>query len=118
MLKYNANTCFVLRRGVTRLDGVRGKKQAWCPPMFESEIFRKQMYSTVGVESTCDTVGSFRRPPEWFGPPFRVGELSPLSLRPWCYGQRDCRRNSSRNMRVNIIEKSNNSCSNCDCTIF
>jgi len=39
----------------------------WCPgqeaslaPMFEPEIFRKQMYCID--ESTCDIVGTFRRP--------------------------------------------------------
>jgi len=31
--------------GVTRLDGSRGKKQVW-RPVFEPEVFRKQMYCT------------------------------------------------------------------------
>jgi len=36
-------------------------------PMFESEVFRKHMY---GIEdSTCDIVGTFRRPPQSFGAP-------------------------------------------------
>jgi len=26
-------------KGVTRLDGARGKKQVWRPPMFEPEVF-------------------------------------------------------------------------------
>ena len=43
-------------RGVTRLDGVRGKKQIW-QPMFEPEVLRKQMYCIE--ESTCDIVGSY-----------------------------------------------------------
>ena len=46
-------------RGVTRLDGARGKKQVW-RPMFEPEVFRKQKYFIE--ESTCDIVGTFRRP--------------------------------------------------------
>jgi len=29
-------------------------------PMFEPEVFRKQMYSTE--EGSCDIVGTFRRP--------------------------------------------------------
>jgi len=45
--------------GVRRLDGARGKKQVW-RPMFEPEIFRNQMYCME--ESTCDNVGTFRRP--------------------------------------------------------
>ena len=46
-------------KGVTRLDGARGKKQVWRPPMFEPEVFRKQIYC---IEDTCDIVGTFRRP--------------------------------------------------------
>jgi len=34
---------WVTNRGVTRLDGSRGKKQVW-RPMFELEVFRKQMH--------------------------------------------------------------------------
>jgi len=45
--------------GITRLDGARGNTQVWCP-MFESEVFRKQINSIE--ESTCSTVGTFRRP--------------------------------------------------------
>jgi len=45
-------------RGVTRLDGARVKKQFWHPPMFEAEVFWKQMYCIE--ESTCDIVGTFR----------------------------------------------------------
>jgi len=40
-------------RGVTRLDGVRGKKQVW-RPMFEPEVFRKQIYYIE--ERACDIV--------------------------------------------------------------
>jgi len=47
-------------RGVTRLDGARARSK-FGAPMFESEVFRKQMYCIE--ESTCDTVGAFRRPP-------------------------------------------------------
>jgi len=42
-------------RGVTRLDGARGKKQ-FDAPMFEPEVFRKQIYCIE--ENTCDIVGT------------------------------------------------------------
>jgi len=32
--------------------------------MFEPEVYRKEMYCTE--ESTCDIVGTFRRPPQSF----------------------------------------------------
>jgi len=57
-------TCGNQPGGVKRLDGARGKKQVW-RPMFEPEVFRKQMHCIV--ESICDIVGTFRRPPQWFG---------------------------------------------------
>jgi len=47
--------------------------------MFEPEVFRKQMYCVE--ESTCDIVGTFRRPPQWFGAPMvirRPGNCVPL----------------------------------------
>jgi len=64
-------------RGVTRLDSARGKKQVW-RPMFEAEIFRKQMYCVD--ESTCDSVGTFRRFPQWFDAPIatRRPGIAPL----------------------------------------
>ena len=41
--------------------GGRGKKEVWCrAPMVDPEVFRKQMY--CAEESTCDIVGTFRRP--------------------------------------------------------
>jgi len=46
-------------------------------PMFEFEVFRKQMYCIE--ESTCDIVGSFWRPPQSFG----ARGIVPPSLRPW-----------------------------------
>jgi len=33
--------------------------------MFEPDVFLKQMYCIE--ESTCDTVRTFRHPPQWFG---------------------------------------------------
>ena len=33
--------------------------------MFESEVFRKQMY--CHEENNCDIIGTFRRPRQWFG---------------------------------------------------
>ena len=50
-----------LSRDVTRLDGARGKEQVWRhPPIFETEVFRKQMYCIE--ESVCDIVGTFPSP--------------------------------------------------------
>jgi len=46
-------------RGVTRLDGARGKYK-FDASMFEPEIFLKEIYCIE--ESTCDIVGIFRRP--------------------------------------------------------
>ena len=43
-------------QGVTTFDGARGKKHVW-RPMFETEVFRKQMHCIE--ESTCDNVGTF-----------------------------------------------------------
>ena len=53
----------------------RGKKQ-FGAPMFETEVFRKYMYCIE--ESTCDIVGTFRRPlshsafPHSFGAPAAI----------------------------------------------
>jgi len=47
-----------LPRGVTRLDGARGKKK-FGASMFEP-VFRKQMCCIE--ESNCDIVETFRRP--------------------------------------------------------
>jgi len=71
-------------RGVTRLDGARGKKQYAGVPMLEPEFFRKQMYIVLKqiycvevYKSTCDIVGTFRRPPQWFGSRGIVPPLPP-----------------------------------------
>ena len=51
-------------------------------PMFEPEVIRKPMYCIE--ESTCDIVGSFRRPSHLFGAPVvirRPGKCAPLGLR-------------------------------------
>ena len=45
--------------GVMRLDGARGTKQ-FAAPMFELEVFRKQMYCIE--ESNSDNVGTFVAP--------------------------------------------------------
>ena len=55
-----------IHKGLTRLHGARDKKQVW-RPMFEPEVLRKQMYCIE--ESICDIIGTFRRPPQWFGAP-------------------------------------------------
>jgi len=39
-----------------------GQEASLAPPMFEPEVFRKQM--NCMEESTCDIVGTFRRPPQ------------------------------------------------------
>jgi len=54
-------------RDVTRLDDARGKKQVW-RPMFEPELFRKQMYYTE--ESTCGW--DFSSPPQSFVAPIVI----------------------------------------------
>ena len=46
-------------RGVTRLDGARGKKQVWRPHVRNWASFWKQMHCTE--ESACDTAWIFRR---------------------------------------------------------
>jgi len=46
-------------------------------PMFESEVFRKQIYFIE--DSTCDIVGSFRRPPLSSGDPHLFG--APIVIR-------------------------------------
>jgi len=48
-------------------------------PMFEPEVFRKQMHCVK--EKNCDNVGTFRRPPQSFGPPtviWRSENCAPL----------------------------------------
>ena len=59
-------------RGLTRLDGARGKKQVWRTHW--KQVFRKQMYCIE--ESTCDIFGTSRRP--------RSGS-APGELRSPCY---------------------------------
>jgi len=65
------------------MPGARSKFGA---PIFETEVFRKQMYCVK--ESTCDIVGTFRRPPQPFGAPaviwcphsdLALGELCPFA---------------------------------------
>jgi len=55
-------------RGVTRLDGPRGKKHKFGAPMFQPDLIRKQIYS-MEVRGTCDTVGTFLRPGSHLVPP-------------------------------------------------
>ena len=44
-------------RGLTRLNSARGKEASLPPPMFEFQVFRKQMYCIE--ENTCDIVWTF-----------------------------------------------------------
>jgi len=56
-----------------------GPRSKFGAPVFEPEVFRKQMYCVE--ESTCDNVGTFRRSPQSFGAPtviWRQGNCSPL----------------------------------------
>ena len=48
-------------------------------PMVEPELFRKQIYCTE--ESTCDIVGTFRRP-QWLGARGIAPHLPPLRYAP------------------------------------
>ena len=50
-----------------------GARSKFSAPMFEPEVFWKQMYCIE--ESTCDIVGTFRRPSQSFG---ARGIVSPL----------------------------------------
>jgi len=54
-----------------------GARSKFGAPMFEAEVFRKQIYCIE--ESTCDTVGTFWRPHSNLAP----GELRLLA--PPCY---------------------------------
>ena len=51
-------TNLLIDRGITRIDGVQGKKQA-SAPMFEPEVYRKQMCCIE--EGACDIVVTFWR---------------------------------------------------------
>jgi len=67
-------------RGVTMLDGDRGKEQVR-RPMFEPEVFLYQMQCIE--ENTCDIVGTFRRLTQSFGAPIvirRTGNCAPFPL--------------------------------------
>jgi len=52
-----------------RLDGPEARNK-FGAPMFEPEVFRKQMYCIE--ESTCDIVGTFRRHSQSFGAPIVI----------------------------------------------
>jgi len=84
----NGEEFWITASGITRLDGARDKNK-FGAPMFEPEVFRKQMYCIEVC--TCDIVGIFWRPrsisapPEWFGaqviaPPFPF--VTPLLIEP------------------------------------
>jgi len=66
-------------RGVTRLDGARGKKQVWRPRV-RTWAPPEQMYCIE--KNTCDNLWDFRSPPQWFGAQVNVLPLPP-SLRPY-----------------------------------
>ena len=64
-----------------------GARSKFGAPTFEPELFQTQVYCTE--ESTCDILGTFRHPPQWFGAR-GVAPIPPL-LRP-CPGtpERGC----------------------------
>jgi len=82
--RYSVMQWWACSRGVMRLDCARGKKPVW-PPMFEREVFRKEIYCIKG--SNCEIVRNFRRLQQTFGvsssdsaPPWwSPGELCPQS---------------------------------------
>ena len=53
----------ITARGVTRLDGARGKKQVWHPHVQTCGLLE----ANVLHWSTCDIIRTFQRPPQWFG---------------------------------------------------
>jgi len=56
-----------------------GARSRFGAPMFEPDVFRKQMYCIE--ESICDIVGTFRRSTQSFGVPIvirRPGNCAPL----------------------------------------
>jgi len=55
-----------------------GARSKFSAPTFENEVFRKQIYCIE--ESTCDIVGTFRRPLQTFGAPH--SDSAPGDLRP------------------------------------
>jgi len=61
---------------------VPGERSKFGVPMFKLEVFRKQIYFIE--KSTCDIVGTFRRPPHSFGTlivirrPGNCASLAPL----------------------------------------
>ena len=62
-------------RDVTRLMAP-GARRKFGAPMFEPEVFQKQMNCIEG--STWDIVGTFRRPSQWFGTRGIVTPFPPL----------------------------------------
>ena len=67
----------IMREFVSGRFKSRRGKGASLAPMFEPEVFRKQMYCVE--TSTCDMVRTFRRPPQSFA----ARRIVLPSLRPW-----------------------------------
>jgi len=57
-----------------------GARSKFSAPMFEPEVFRKQMYSTE--ESACDMLETLRRPPQSFRRPVNCAPplVAPLAV--------------------------------------
>jgi len=58
-------TLELLQSGVQQSWMASGARNKFGAPMFEPEVFRKQMYCIE--KRTCDIVGTFRRSPQSFG---------------------------------------------------
>jgi len=83
-------------------------------PMFETEVFRKQMYCIE--ESTCDIVGTFRRLPQWFSVPILSGlpencaPLAYLRYAPGCNNSFVSEQSTVCGLGPNTNERSNMLC--------
>ena len=64
--KNRFQVCCQCSKAETKLDGARGRSK-FGAPMFEPEVFRKQMHCIE--ESTCDTVEIFGNPRSDSAPP-------------------------------------------------
>ena len=83
--KYHSNNTSFLdpsfgetSRGVSRLDGARGKKQVWRPHV---RIWGLHEVNVLYWRKYCDIVGTFSGTPQSFGAPIalrRPGNCSPL----------------------------------------
>jgi len=69
--------------------------------MFEPKVFRKKMCCIE--ESTCDIVGAFRRPRQWFDTRESIPPCLPLVLPLTCITKRKIDKKTRQKYRYNII---------------